>query len=87
MENLKTQSVIDALKKKATDFAKDHATRNAKNFYVLGKKDAATSILGMIKEDGISAIVDVAQELIKHDPEHQIAKWIIENKHEYTRGH
>lgn len=71
---------ITQLKEKATTFARKHATQNAKAFYLLGKRDAASAILSMIKEDGVSAIEDVAKELLKHDPNHVTAKWILENQ-------
>lgn len=80
MGNILTPNeTIDKIKEKAIEFAKNHATQNAKVFYELGKRDAASLFLSMIRQDGTSAIKDIAKEILRHDPEHQDAKWIIEN--------
>lgn len=81
VKEIDSSDFIQKIKKHAVEYAKNHATNNAKNFYVLGKKDAAVTFLTMIREDGaVAAIIDVANELIKHDPENQQAKWILENE-------
>lgn len=74
------ENIIEQIKFKATEFARTHATENAKAFYLLGKKDALGTILAKIKEDGISAIEDIAQELLRFNPEDETAKWILENQ-------
>lgn len=77
---MKPDDLIEKIKDKAKNFAKTHATGNAKTFYVLGKIDAASTILAMIKSDGLeAAILDVAKELIKYNPDNENAKWIIDN--------
>ncbi len=70
---------LQLIKQKAIDFARTHATENAKTYYVLGKRDAATTILHMIREDGLTALVDVANEILRYDPEHADAQWLVDN--------
>ncbi len=74
------QEVIAQITEKAQKFAKTHAVESAKNFYIVGKRDAASTILSMVRSDGIDALIDVADELLKHNPNHEHAKWIIENQ-------
>ena len=72
--------LIDQIKTKAVTYAKTHATENAKTFYILGKRDAASTFLAMVRADGWeAAITDVANEIIKHDPKNEHAQWILEN--------
>jgi hypothetical protein len=71
--------VIGKIKEKASQYAKTHATEVAKKYYILGKHDAAAIFLAMIRDNGISAIEDVAKEVLKHNPKHEHAKWILEN--------
>jgi len=78
------QEILNKIKDKAREYAKDHAAKTAKNFYIVGKRDAATTILMMIRNDGLDAIIDVAHELLKHDPEQDHAKWILENQDKWN---
>jgi len=73
------QEIIEKIKQKATEYAKSHSTEIAKISYIQGKRDAACTILTMIQEDGLDAIIDVAKQIIKHDPNNKQAKWILEN--------
>lgn len=73
------QNIIDLIKEKAVTYAKTHATDAAKNFYILGKRDAASIFLAMVKENGLDAIEDVAREVLKSDPKHENATWILQN--------
>jgi hypothetical protein len=77
---MKADDIIHQLKEKATEFARTHATQNAKNFYLLGKRDAISTVLAKVKEDGISAIEDIAKEMLRFNQDDQTAKWILENQ-------
>lgn len=75
---VKPEEVIEKIKAKAQEYAKKHATDSAKAFYVLGKRDAAMTFLAMIQADGLSAVEDVAKEVLKSHPDNRHAKWILE---------
>lgn len=71
---------IEKIKQHAKEYAKTHATDHAKMYYLLGKKDAAATFLAMVRSDGANAAIqDVAKEILKHEPDHPHAKWIIEH--------
>jgi hypothetical protein len=77
---MKPEEVINKIKEKAAEFARSHATEQARLLYVTGKKDAANTFLSMVRNEGVFyAVEDVAKEILKHDPDNETAKWIIEN--------
>lgn len=83
---MNVNEVIDKIKERAKEYAKNHATENAKAVYLQGKRDAAHTFLAMVKSEGVSAIVDVAKEVLKHEPGQPDALWILENESSFTKN-